>query len=497
MTKRLAWTSVALVALSLATACGGDEGDDDDDGGAGASGEAGTGGSGAARGGSGGSAQGGKGSGGSANGGSAGRGGSGGSDAGEGGNADNGGSAGSRAGSGGAAGTVGVSGSAGSGGASGSGGAPVTVEPGFTEGVPLAEGVSALEDPKLVMNQAGEAVVAWVGYADGHQGIWTIRYDPTVGSWGEPEELQTDERYDAELDDLALDEAGNAYVVWTQGHIFVTRYAAESREWADAEQIEDHDEGSVDYPRIATGPEGTASLVWMESDGSRASIRNRRYDPETGEWSFWEPIDDADRFDSNQCVIAVDAGGNAVAVWVQRDDPGVVGNSVLTNEFDAEAGTWGEPVVLVPENGTIAHVSPVLTADPDGNFFLVWQQAPIDLLGDFQVWAIRRTASGWDDAVALEDQETFASTEAHIAVNASGNAMVVWTADDHMWNAHYDADADGWSDPVRADDTAGWIAKWADIAMDAEGNAMSAHLAIQPAVSSARTGSLHPSASAS
>jgi hypothetical protein len=362
-----------------------------------------------------------------------------------------------------------MSGAAGMGGSGG----VATTAPGFSDGVALAPNVSVLGDPKLVVSRGGVALVAWTGYVDAHVGIWTIRYDPATKSWGQPFAIHTDSRYDAELHDLALDEIGNAYIAWRQGYVYVTRYDAAAGAWADAVQIDQNSVGSGGDPRIAAGPNGTATILWPASDGSRTSLRNRRYDPQTTEWSYWEAIDERDYNNSGTGALAIDSKGNALAAWQQSGDPGVSGGLLVANRFDAQTGTWGTVEVLVPETEETSPFNMVIATDRAGDFFLVWDMLPTGLSGDDEVWARRFVAgSGWEDAVRLEDQTAFSTSEPHLALDDGGNAFVVWNADDHMWGSRFGAHAGMWSKPTKIDDTAGWVAKWASVAMDSGGNAL-------------------------
>jgi hypothetical protein len=458
------WSAPAVFGLACVAACGGDKADGGASRTAGTSGAGGDSGSGGA-GGLGGSNGGRGGSSGSAAGGVSpgGTGGAGGA---------TGGASGTGASMGGDSGAAGNAGESGAAGSSGTGGAPM-IAVGFTQGAPLAPGVHISGEPKLAVNRAGDALVAWPGSTGTRIGIWTLRYDPTTRAWGEPFALNVDETYDAELHDIALDEEGNAYVAWKQGFIFVTRYDSSTSGWTDAVQIEEHDDGAVGDPRVAAGPNGTAAIVWPESDGSRTSLRHRRYDPANDEWSYWEAIDDRDYRHSNTGALAIDASGNALAAFQQVGESGVDGGPLLVNRFDAGAGTWGTAEVIDPETGLTSPFGMQVAADRDGNFLLVWAKVPTELSGDHQLWARRYVASsGWEDAIKLEDQDAFTTTEPHLALDDGGNAMVVWTSDDHLWGTRYDAGAGTWSEPTKIDDTGGWVAKWADVAMDAAGNAV-------------------------
>lgn len=473
MRKSIGWGAPAFV-VACVVACGsGDSDGEDEPTVAGSSGAAGEGASGGAGGTSG--TDGGEAGANAASTGGATTGGSGGTAGTTGGAGGTGASTGGTSGDAGSSGSGGsTSGASGDAGASGAAGAPMT-PPGFTEGAVLAPGVHISGEPKLAVNRAGDALVAWPGSTGTRIGIWTLRYDPTTETWGEPFALNVDDTYDAELHDLALDADGNAYVAWKQGFIFVTRYDTATATWTDAVQIEEHDDGGVGNPRVAAGPNGTAIIVWPESDGSRTSLRHRRYDPIGDEWTYWEAIDDRDYRNSGTGALAIDASGNAIAAFPQSGDSGVDGGPLLVNHFDAQAGTWDTAEVIDPETGATSPFGMQLAADPSGNFFLVWAKASTELSGDEQLWAGRYVASsGWEEPVQLEDQEAFATTEPHLTLDDAGNAMVVWTADDHLWGTRYDASTSTstWSEPIKIDDTTGWVAKWASVAMDSAGNAL-------------------------
>src|SRR3990172_964838 len=116
--------------------------------------------------------------------------------------------------------------------------------------------------------------------------------------------------------------------------------------------------------------------------------------------------------------VAVDAAGNAIAVWAQWD--GTV-NSVWANRYVAGVG-WGVATLLEsrPEDAWW----PLVAVDPAGNGLALWLQW--DGLA-LSVWANRYVVGfGWDGASVIETHTENAFRDLSIAVDAAGNAFAMW-----------------------------------------------------------------------
>ena len=90
--------------------------------------------------------------------------------------------------------------------------------------------------------------------------------------------------------------------------------------WQVAELIETGGSDAL-YPQIAIDANGNALAVWHQYDGARYSIRANRYTPGIG-WGAAGTIDDGSG-DAYNPQIALDANGNALAVWQQFDGASV------------------------------------------------------------------------------------------------------------------------------------------------------------------------------
>lgn len=274
----------------------------------------------------------------------------------------------------------------------------------------------------------------------------------------------------AQSAEIAFDANGNAIAVWRQFTdqlgsgsyflIYASRYVAGGG-WGTPRLLNDTANNGYD-PQIAFDSNGNAWVVFEVEHGSggRRQIGAYRYDAGTDAWSatfFPGPLED-----HLWPRIAFDDGGNAIAVWQNRD-PGLWN---IEASFYTAAGSFAGAVVI--DGSAQDAYGPQVGFDPVGNAIVVWSQTA--------VWANRYIAGvGWGAPVQIESNPGGASSP-QIAVAASGNATVVWeqsgVVGNDVWANHYDVGSNMWSAPVllETNDTA--TALNPQIACDAAGNAM-------------------------
>lgn len=273
--------------------------------------------------------------------------------------------------------------------------------------------------PQLAGNDAGQAIAVWiqgaVAFADGD--VLASRYEPGVG-WSSPALLETGSQR-AQTPQVAMDEAGNAVVVWVQddgvaNSIWANYYAAGSG-WGTAERIEIRDSGDATAPSVAMDSSGRAIAIWSQSSGTRTNLRANQYLPGSG-WGTDERIED-ETGDVATPQIAMNSAGNAVAVWVQHDG---VTDSVWAARYTVGTG-WNSGIRIEADDAS-ADESPKVAIDPNGNALVVWFRAS----GGSQLWANRFDATdGWGTAAALATGVGDA-IRIKIAMDDSGNGFAVW-----------------------------------------------------------------------
>ena len=231
------------------------------------------------------------------------------------------------------------------------------------------------------------------------------------------------------------DAAGNAFHVWRQANgstttsaIRVARFSATTKtwEWDTATQL------SPDGwdPAAAANPSGDAVAVWTERETSSSwRLRASRYHSGSGSWGA--PVTVATAGAVSMPRVALDATGNAVVTWWQRNGSTAQARAA---RYTASAGSWAAPVDVVTFGNDSSIVSPALVVDPFGNATAVWVPPLAGARTHYFVQASRwpSAAAGWSAP------ETLASVPAtpgnsvptafagDVAGDAAGNVLAMW-----------------------------------------------------------------------
>lgn len=194
-------------------------------------------------------------------------------------------------------------------------------------------------------------------------------------------------------------------VTWT----FTT---AEGR-WSAPQLVETVDLGDAFAPQVAVDAAGNATAVWTQSDGAIWSIWANRFVPGAG-WGAATPIE-TDVVPVARASIAADPAGNAIAIWPQQDGIGA-------NRFVPGVG-WGSPQVIAAAAGA---TQPYVAVDPAGNAIAVWWQLSAGGASYSLGTSRFELGAGWGPA-ELHVTSPFPIGNPHVAIASSGVAMVVWS----------------------------------------------------------------------
>jgi len=100
---------------------------------------------------------------------------------------------------------------------------------------------------------------------------------------------------------------------------------------------------SAVFPVIGAAANGDLIVVWDEINGSGESIVARRFDKASGTWSSPDTLDSISSGTYDDWELAVDPGGNALAVWVKNDASGT--GQLYGKRYTVSAG-WHDPTQL-------------------------------------------------------------------------------------------------------------------------------------------------------
>ena len=245
--------------------------------------------------------------------------------------------------------------------------------------------------------------------------------------WGTAQLIETEDLGNANSPTVAMDSSGNAIVVWHQYDS--TNGSARQNAWSNtyvvgvgwgtAELIETG-AGDAFWPQTAMDATGNAIAVWTQYDGASYSVWANRYVVGVG-WGIAELIETgAGNVWSQQ--VAMDGTGNAVAVWTQYDGATY---SVWTNRYVVGVG-WGIAELIQTE--VRYALDPQIAVDYTGNAIAVWAQSDGSRNN---IWANRYVVGvGWDAAELIETNDAGDARFPQVAVDGTGNAIAVWHQSD-------------------------------------------------------------------
>jgi len=335
-------------------------------------------------------------------------------------------------------------------------------------------------NPQIAMDASGNALAVW-GQWDGNiSNVMSNHYSAATGLWGTATLIGAINTLEIFTPQIAIDASGNALTPWEQydgsvSNIMSNHYSALTEAWGTASLIEEN-VGDVLAPQIAMDAAGNATAVWMQWWGGGASdIIANHYTAATGLWGTAEPIETDNTRNAFNPQIAMDAAGNALALWYQDD--GTVYN-IMSNHYSATTGLWGAAEVI--ENNAENAFTPQIAMDANGNALALWEQSDGAVTPVYSIMSNRYSVlTGRWGTAALIEGNTGDALAPQIAMDAAGNALALWRQKDNtsfkIMSNHYSAGTGLWDTAALIEDNAE-DARAPQIAMDASGNAVAVWL---------------------
>jgi hypothetical protein len=273
----------------------------------------------------------------------------------------------------------------------------------------IAGPTESITFPQVAVNAGGDAVAIWPRDTGSETVLETLER-PAGGDWSAPEVLSEPGEEEPANVRIGLDTAGNAVAIWSIGFGSTIRTAARPAggDWSAPEDL------SVENgrtPQLAMNAAGDAVAVWSGFDGVDDEVTWAAVRPAGGDWSPPEELSVAGESDGFFPQVAIDAAGNAIAVW-QRFD---LSDDVVQAAVRTADGDWSAPDVL-SSPGENAR-SPRIAMNAAGSTVAAWSS----LSGGTHA-AVRPAGGDWS---APKDISA-AGAEPALAVDSGGTAFALW-----------------------------------------------------------------------
>jgi len=276
---------------------------------------------------------------------------------------------------------------------------------------------------------------------------------------------------------ISMDTSGNTLAVWRQSDggrqaIWANTHSMLSG-WGTAEKIEIEDVRSSENPQVAMDSAGNAFAVWEQHDGTHTNIWANRYTT-VGGWEVAQKIELEDFGRAYNPQVTVDSVGNALVVWeLQFNDRR---SDIWANRYTVGSG-WGTAQKIEDEDIGSSD-NPRLAMDSTGNALVVWEQYDVPTT-DYKIWANRYTVgSGWGLSQTIQTVGSRNASDVQVAMDPLGNGFAIWThsntSGSNIWVNRYTVGS-GWGavEKMQGADIAGGVGS-PQIVIDNSGNAFAA-----------------------
>jgi hypothetical protein len=297
--------------------------------------------------------------------------------------------------------------------------------------------------PDVAVDQAGNVYVAWSEYFRPDDGGWgdAISFAMWDGNvWSEANDIYTAPPFDmAHLPAIAVDSRGLVHLIWLQGYQLLYGHAWSQHEpwktqsWSEPQGLS---QGDAYWNDIVVDGQDQIHVVWSEAEVGLVYTRSA----DGGEtWS--EPMEIAQQ-ESGQVMLASDGQDRLYVIWTH-----VRGNKVdawpVYFSYSQDAGqTWSEPLDLA-ESQPDKYEWPSVAVDGQGTVHLVFYRS---FIGTFCHRTFSPQDGTWSDLQVVKIGLVMEYGHPGLAIDSDGRPhMVVPTSGMDCGVFHTVWDGQAWS----------------------------------------------------
>jgi len=330
--------------------------------------------------------------------------------------------------------------------------------------------------PDLALNPAGDALVVWdrevgsscptepAALTCSHR-IELTASPSRSGTWRTPVEISRPGI--GARPRAAINASGSAAILWVhdigRDRVVQASYVNGSSPWPSWPEPNDVSEPSLEVRdhHIALDASGNALAVWAERATTNFVVRGAIRNAASGAWSAAAKLSATGGNTSGGPSVALRTDGHAVVAWIED-------NSVVrVTQGDAATGVWESPVSIPAPT---AHGGPEIATNAMGDIALVWARGSTGSLRSVQ--SVFRSRDGsWTQPVEVGIVRSEAIDELQIGIDGGGDAVAMWVGDAGVQAAERGRATGNWPAPVLVSAPM-LAASDPRLAIDAAGNAV-------------------------
>jgi hypothetical protein len=242
---------------------------------------------------------------------------------------------------------------------------------------------------------------------------------------------------------VAIDGGGNAVALWSRQGAILTATRPAAGPFGPVETLSATASGS---PRLALDDEGNALVVWVQGRAPGIAVVQAVSRPAGGSWGAPQDISDPSLLPW-QITVALSRDGRALVAWsIQHASTPPWFTSVVQAADRPAADAAFGPVATLSGPGAF---EPAAAVGPSGQGLVVWTVASLELPNGDRQHRATQAAEQRPDGTWSPPRELAApglaigafgmycggepDTAPHVAMDAAGNAVALWTAPSSSW----------------------------------------------------------------
>lgn len=294
------------------------------------------------------------------------------------------------------------------------------------------------QNQQIAVDAKGNINVVWLDNGSGTNAVLFSRSSDGGMTFSTPQNLSSQAGSSAFLPEMALDSAGNVYILWSDnssgnGGVFLTRSTDGGADFS-VPQIISHAGANPAGDQLVVDSNSNINVAWSDnSPGYYAVFFSRSTD---GGATFSATLQVSTNASVSSFIAGaiVDSSGNINIAWVDRGSSGFFPftDFLLSRSVDGGA-TFSAPNVIDSETGSPFH--PVLTVsdvefetDRNGNINLLWSHPNFN--GDWFDFGVLFSRSA-DGGLSFSSPKTIGSNSGNsplptMAIGPSGDVNVIF-----------------------------------------------------------------------